>query len=186
MNPLIQRLKNYGEMSAEAESALAGKTRHWEKKKGDHFLIQGQRSSSYFLLEKGLLRAYFFKNDKEVNSWFGGENEIFGSIIPTYTLLPSFENIQFLEDSSVFSISSEDLNELYVQFPELNAIGRKIAEEVCIILEERIFSLHTQSATERYESLITKTPFIIRRVSLGHIASYLGITQETLSRIRKL
>jgi len=67
----------------------------------------------------------------------------------------------------------------------LDIIGRKIAEELCIILEERITSLHTESAEERYQSLVTNHPHLLQRLSLGHIASYLGITQETLSRIRK-
>jgi len=64
-------------------------------------------------------------------------------------------------------------------------MGRKMAEEMCIILEERITSLHIESAEERYRSLIDDFPDILQRVNLGHIASYLGITQETLSRIRK-
>lgn len=91
----------------------------------------------------------------------------------------------FLEDSEVYSISVEDLNQLYKTHPELNLIGRKIAEELCEILEERITSLHIESAEERYQSLIKMHPEILQRVSLGQIASHLGITQETLSRIRK-
>ncbi|SPZ94201.1 Uncharacterised protein [Sphingobacterium multivorum] len=120
-----------------------------------------------------------------MNSWFGEENQIFGSILPVYTEKPSFENIQLLEDSEIYAISVDDLNELYRIYPELNLIGRKIAEEVCIILEERIMSLHTKSAVERYQSLIRLQPNLLNRINLGHIASYLGITQETLSRIRR-
>lgn len=185
MNPLIAKFKKYGSLSLEAEEEIEKRCKNFAKKKSDHFLKAGQAVASYFVLEKGLIRVYFNRNGKEINAWFGAENEIFGSILPIYAQQPSFENIQFLEDSVVYAISVDDLNHLYLLFPELNVIGRKIAEELCIILEERITSLHTESAEERYHGLIEKYPQLLQRISLGHIASFLGITQETLSRIRK-
>lgn len=185
MNPLIDRLKQYGELSAGAEQELDKKTNSFHKKKDDFLLKQGQVISSLFILEKGLVRAYFTKQHKEVNTWFVAENILSGSILPLYTHKPSFENIQFLEDAIVHAISTDDLQQLYKKFPELNIIGRKIAEELCVILEERITSLHTESAEERYHALINAYPDLLQRINLGHIASYLGITQETLSRIRR-
>lgn len=185
MNPIIQQLKKYGWLSEEAEKEIDRKTKYFSRKKGEYFLKKGQNISSYFVIDKGLIRAYFINDDKEINTWFGEENQIFCSILPVYTNTLSFENIQFLEDSQVYAISAEDLNEWYNTYPEMNLIGRKIAEEVCVILEERTTSLHTQSAIERYHWLIEKQPNLLNRINLGHIASYLGITQETLSRIRK-
>ncbi|KKX47870.1 hypothetical protein [Sphingobacterium sp. IITKGP-BTPF85] len=67
----------------------------------------------------------------------------------------------------------------------METIGRKLAEEYCKILEERAISLQTESAEERYNTLLKNETAAAQRISLGHIASYLGITQETLSRIRK-
>ena len=186
MNPLVEQFRKYGHLQEAIEQDIEDRTNYFLKRKGEHFLKEGQHISSYFVLKKGLIRAYFFKNGKELNSWFGEENQIFGSILPVYTQKPSFENIQFLEDTEIYAISADSLNELYRKYPELNFIGRKIAEEVCIVLEERIISLHTESATERYHSLIKQQPNLLNRVNLGHIASYLGITQETLSRIRRL
>lgn len=185
MNPFIKELKKYGPISSEAERAIELKTKRFLKKKNEHFLKQGQVFSSYFVVSKGIFRAYFHRNEKEVNTWFGAENQIFGSILPVYANKPSPENIQFLEDSELYAISIEDFNELYFAYPELNRVGRKIAEELCIILEERINSLHTETAQERYQSLISWQPYLLQPVNLGHIASFLGITQETLSRIRK-
>jgi CRP-like cAMP-binding protein len=184
-NPIIQQFLKYGNLSNEAAKEIDSKTNFFLKKKNEHFLRDGQILSSYFVITKGLIRAYFYRNQKEVNTWFGEENQIFGSILPIYANKPSFENIEFLEDSEIYSISSNDLNDLYRTYPELNLIGRKIAEEVCIILEERAVSLHTESAAERYKTLIRLQPNLLNRINLGHIASYLGITQETLSRIRK-
>ncbi len=186
MNPLIRQLKKYGTISEDVQRDIDGRTKYLSKKKDDHLLRAGQSVSSYFVIEKGLIRAYFIRNGKEVNSWFAEEDQIFGSILPVYTDRPSFENLQFMEDSEIFALSADDLNDLYLMHPELNLIGRKIAEEVCVVLEERIMSLHTESALERYQSLIKNQPNVFNRINLGHIASYLGITQETLSRIRKL
>jgi CRP-like cAMP-binding protein len=185
-NPLVHQFCRYGYLSDEAAKDIDQRTKHFIKKKSEHFLKEGQNLSCYFVIAKGIIRVYFHKNEKEVNAWFGEENQIFGSILPIYANKPSFENIQFLEDSEIYAISSHDLNDLYRLYPELNLIGRKIAEEVCIILEERAVSLHTESAAERYETLIRLQPNLLNRINLGHIASYLGIKQETLSRIRKL
>ena len=102
MNPLISRLKIYGELSAEAEEELHKRITCLQKKKDDFLLRQGQVLSGLFLLEKGLVRVYFMRNGKEMNAWFGMENMLPGSILPLYTNKPSFENIQFLEDSIVY------------------------------------------------------------------------------------
>ena len=184
MNPLISEFRKYGNVSSEIEAELNNYINVSHKKKGDFFLKQGQINSSLFVIQEGLVRIYYKKDDKEINSWFGMENEFIGSIMPLYAQKPSFENIQFLEDSVIYFISSENLDKIYKLHPTLNLIGRKIAEKLCEILEERIISLHTENAEERYKALVSKHPDLIQRVNLGHIASYLGITQETLSRIR--
>ncbi|MEJ5053510.1 Crp/Fnr family transcriptional regulator [Sphingobacterium sp. MYb382] len=185
MNPLIEQLKKYGYLSEKLQEEIAKRTQFFSKNKYEHLLREGQIMSSYFVISKGIIRSYFHANGKEVNSWFGEENEIFCSVLPLYKRRPSFENIQFLEDSELYILSVEDLDAIYQQFPEFNLIGRLLAEEVCIIMEERITSLHTEFAIERYHSLIKKQPKLLNRINLGHIASYLGITAETLSRIRR-
>ncbi|WP_083342574.1 Crp/Fnr family transcriptional regulator [Flavobacterium tructae] len=185
INPLIQQFKKYGTLSSIAETAIEQKTKIFIKKKNEHFLKQGQLLTSYFVVKKGVFRAYINRNEKEINVWFGEENQIFGAIMPMYANKPSPEYIQFLEDSEVYAIAVDDLEILYEQYPELNRIGRKIAEELCVILEDRITSLHTESATERYQSLMEQQPSLVERINLGHIASFLRVTQETLSRIRK-
>jgi len=77
------------------------------------------------VIEKGAARVFYIKDGKEVNTWFGLENELIGSILPLYSSQPSFEYIQFLEDSIIYSISQEALNEIYVTYPAFNFIGRK-------------------------------------------------------------
>lgn len=184
MNPILVQFKKYGTISSEAQTEFYKKCVVQHRKKGDFYLKQGQNSSGLFVIEKGLVRAFFLKNNKEINSWFGWENLILGSISPLFFNQSSKENIQFLEDSLICSLSRQNLYELCQKYAEINTIWRKMTEEYCQILEERIFSLQTLSATERYHELIYKFPELLQRVSLGHLASYLGVSQETLSRIR--
>ncbi|MDN3705884.1 Crp/Fnr family transcriptional regulator [Myroides ceti] len=185
MNALVQLFKKFGNIPPEVEKVLTDKSGYLIKDKGDFFLKQGQTVSSLFVMEKGAVRAYFIKDGKEVNSWFGFEHEFLGSILPLFANQPSFENIQFLEPSILYYIPIKDLNKLYREYPEMNDIGRKIAEDYCRILEERIISLQTESAEQRYHTLLKSNRNELQRISLGQIASYLGVTQETLSRIRK-
>ena len=185
MNALINKFKEYGNLSPEIEEELNNYVKCQTRQKGDFFLKQGQIISSLFVIETGLVRAYYIKDNREINSWFGFENIILGSAFPVFYDKPSYENIQFLEPSTYYYLTSKDLNDLYKRFPEMNTIGRKMAEEYCVILEERIGSLQTENAEQRYHSLLKFQPDAIQRISLGHIASYLGITQETLSRIRR-
>lgn len=185
MNLLTEHLKKYGNLTFELENDLKNKIKFLKKHKGDFLLKEGQVVSNLFIIEKGLVRSFYNSNEREVNVWFGFENIILGSITPLFFNQPSIENIQFLEDSTLFYISSKDLNEIYKNSLEMNIIGRKMAEEYCQILEERAFSLQTQSAEQRYKDLLKNQPESIQRISLGHLASYLGVSQETLSRIRK-
>jgi CRP-like cAMP-binding protein len=100
------------------------------------------------------------------------------------TQTPNFENIEILEDSTLYAISYESLQYLYHHYPEFNLLGRRLVEKYYVELMERTLSFQFQSARERYLQLLTNRPQILQRASLGHIASYLGISQETLSRIR--
>lgn len=185
MNPLIRKFKEYGHIDPEVETELIKRIKFQTRPKGDFFLKKGQASSSLFLIEEGLVRSYFIKDDREINSWFGFENIILGSVLPLFYNLPAFENIQFLETSTICYISGNDLNELYKKYNDMNTVGRIMAEEYCKILEDRVTSLQTGTAEQRYNTLLRDQPDAVQRISLGHIASYLGITQETLSRIRK-
>lgn len=185
MNPLLRQLKKYGNLAVEIEAELNVKIKILKKKKGSFLLKNGQIISNLFVIETGLVRSYYQTEKREINLWFGFENTILGSIIPLYFSQPSIENIQFLEDTTLYYISQEDLESFYKYSQGMNTIGRKIAEEYCAVLEERSFILQTQTAEDRYHWFLKSYPEALQRISLGHISSYLGISQETLSRIRK-
>lgn len=184
MNPLVRQLREYGNLSTETEAELNKKIKVLTKQKGDFLLKEGQVVSNLFVIETGLVRSFYNVDGKETNVWFGFENGILGSVMPLFFNQPSIENIQFLEDTTLFYIPRSDLETFYKTSHEMSNIGRKMAEDYCKILEERAFLLQTHTAKQRYDWLIKNRPDAIQRISLGHIASYLGISQETLSRIK--
>ncbi|MCZ8215813.1 MAG: Crp/Fnr family transcriptional regulator [Cyclobacteriaceae bacterium] len=185
MNTLIREFKKFGTISTDAELDFHKRVVREERRKGSFYIKEGQTTSGLFIIEKGLVRMFYRKNDKEINSLFAIEDEVVTSSRTFFFELPAKEYIQFLEDSIIYSISRNDLYELCAIYPEINTIERMATEAYSLALEDRIFSLQTLSAVERYEELVRDYPQILQRVSLGHIASYLGVALETISRIRK-
>ena len=97
---------------------------------------------------------------------------------------PGYESIELLENAVLYRISSKDLQDLYRQNIHIANWGRKFAEYELLKAEQRFMDLQFKTATERYQDLLVNSPAILKRVQLGYIASYLGITQVSLSRIR--
>lgn len=180
----IDNLRKYGTISPETAQLLLPLIRHCTKSKGSLLLRKGQLTTGLYILEKGIMRFYYEREGKEITTWFCKENQVaFSSAF--FFKIRSFENIQLLEDSSVYYVTDADFNQLYKESEEMNTIGRKLSEEYCMEFEERVASLQTQTALERYEKLLHSSPDIFQRVQLGQIASYLAVSQETLSRIRR-
>lgn len=150
-----------------------------------HILLrEGQVERKIYFIKKGFARAFYFKDSKEYTSWFMGEGDIMISILSFFSRKPAQENIELTEDSIIQSTSWEQLQKLYQDFVEFNIIGRILTEQYYVQSEERAIALRTLHAKDRYDALIQTHPQILQKVSLGHIASHLGINQETLSRIR--
>lgn len=154
-------------------------------KKKEKLLHIGETSKYIYFIAKGTLRSYYLDqggNDK--TSWFLFENELAISVFSFFSQKPSFESLEALEECVLLRLSFNKLKQLYIEFPEFNYIGRILTEQYYIRSEAKANALRMLSANERYQQLLVQYPHIIQRVSLGHIASYLGITQHTLSRIR--
>ncbi len=152
--------------------------------KKSFLLKQGQVCKNICFIEKGLARCFYVKEDREVSSWFMKEGDLIISVESFFKQRPSYENIQALEECVVFSFDYNTLQALYLQFPEFNFIGRVLTEKYYALSEQRLYSLRMQRAAERYAHLMDHFPEIIQRVPSTFIASYLGITLETLSRIK--
>ncbi len=182
--PLLQHLSTIISVSDELKKQLNTIAKHIEVAKGKHLLEINERCDCIYFIKKGLLRAYYFDDGKEITNWFAQENEFATCFYSFIASKSAFENIQTIEDCELIQLSHNDLQKLYISFPETERVGRIITENYYIKLEERILSLQFKTAKERYEKLTKSKPTLIQRAPLGQIAAYLGITQETLSRIR--
>ncbi len=137
-----------------------------------------------YFMEQGSLRGYYSLDEKEITYWFGFERDFVTSFHSFITQQPSIENVQLLETSVLWMISKDKLNSIMDQYREIERLVRIAYENYYIRLEERFVNAQFRSAAERYSDLLQSAPHIIERIPLGYIASYLGISQETLSRIR--
>jgi len=147
-------------------------------------LRSGKICNHLFYVRKGLMRGYYLLEEKEVTNWIASEHDFCTSYYGFILHAASYETIECLEATEVEALSFDVVQQLYALFPETERAGRLILEEYYLRLEERLISIQFKSARERYEQLLKLRPELVRRAPLGAIASYLGMTQETLSRIR--
>jgi CRP/FNR family transcriptional regulator, anaerobic regulatory protein len=152
--------------------------------KGSLLLEQGKVCRYIYFMESGFARGFYYQKGKDITSWFALENDIITSVYSFISQKPGIENIEILENSLLQCISYDKLQRFYKDYPEFNLIGRLLTEKYYIQLESRVSFLQYLPAKERYKKLLENQPQLLQRASLGHIASYLGISQETLSRIR--
>lgn len=159
---------------------------HFEYPKNYNLLKQGKVCKYLWFLSKGAVRYFYTdKEGKESNVWFSFENDFITDTCSFVQQIPSYETIQLLEDSELIAIDYNSIQTLLQKHHSFALWYIKLVEKHYISqIEDRINDLQFLSAKQRYEKLLLQFPHITNRVSLGHIASYLNITQETLSQIR--
>jgi CRP-like cAMP-binding protein len=144
----------------------------------------GHTCKTIYFITKGVARIYYFNDGIDITESFAFENNIVARIESLFTGKPSRKAIQILEDSEIIAINANELFKLYDQFPEIERLFRKIFEAAYVDTVNRVEGIQFHSADERYQALLEQAPDVIKRVPLKYIASYLGITQQSLSRIR--
>lgn len=150
-----------------------------------HMLFRADKiEPNVYFIKKGIVRAYIDLEDNEITYWFGKEGQTVISMKSYVESRKGYENIELLEDGEFYELKTKDLQKLFNEDIHIANWGRKFAEQELVIMEERFISRQFRTATERYKELLKDEPDLIQRVQLGHIASYLGITQVSLSRIR--
>ena len=153
-------------------------------KKDEHLVEKGEQAPYLYFISKGIVRVYYIKDGKDITDWLASENQFISSLVSLFTKKPSDQYVQVLEDTQLIAMSHNELEKLYDKYHSLERIGRLITTQNLLRLQERVIALQFYSAKEKYELLLKNNPQIIQRVSLTHIASFLGITLETLSRVR--
>ncbi len=154
--------------------------------KGSFLAKPGLPSENLYLICRGVARCYRKLGDKEITTWINEEGEIIGSIQGLGEgNRNEAEYIQALEELELVVLPKASVEFLYSRFPETNIIARKVLEESYRAAEERAFLCRIPSAEMKYQCFLRQRPQLINRIPLRHIASYLGMRLETLSRMRK-
>ncbi len=147
-------------------------------------LKPGHISHCVYQVLTGVIRQFYYKGDKEISEYFALAKDKFFCVESFIKQCPSKVGIMSIEPTTLLGLKYEPLMELCKQHLEIEIFYRACLEESLIISQQRVFSLQFETAQERYNYLIENRPGIIQRVPSNYIASYLGITSETLSRIK--
>lgn len=162
---------------------------HFKKEsvhKNQILVRQGEVCNSLYYVEQGMGRSYYLnESGKEITQWFFGVGKFMTSVDSFFQQNPSLYDLEVLEDSILYQISKKDIDLLFDKYPKMEKLGRLATTEMLTRVVNKLNAIQFQTARERYDYMLAEFPDIAYQVPLGHIASYLGMTQETLSRIRK-
>lgn len=160
-----------------------GRTAHIEK--GKCILTVGEKVDFVFFVEEGCFRAFRYIDDEEVTIGFSFQGDLDTCPFAYVNKLKSSDCIEALTDSKVIKVHRRDIDALQEKTPELNILIQKLLSHYIEVLIQRNIDLRTKSAEELYRELHKRQPKEVAQIPLMYIASYLGITKERLSRIRK-
>lgn len=186
MEELLAFLNSIHPLTQDLNEYLSTHLVRHEVLKKNFILKRGHFCENIYFIQKGLVRCFYFKYDKEISSWFMSEGDVIASVESFFNQTVSYESIQALEDCILYYLSFKDMQFAYENFTEFNFIGRVLTEKYYKLSEQRLYSLRMQRALDKYHYLLENFPQLIQRVPSKYLASYLSITEETLSRIRAL
>lgn len=184
LNTISNQIDSILPLPAVEKELLLSRLQRMHVAKGKLIISAGKIGHHVYFIEGGLARAFCENQRGQTTIWFGQEGDVMLSYLSFFKDQPGYESIELLENAVLYRISSKDLQELYRQHIHIANWGRKFAEYELLKAEQRFMDLQFKTATERYQDLLVNSPAILKRVQLGYIASYLGITQVSLSRIR--
>ena len=184
MNPFIDAVNRFTTLSPVSQSALEAVIKRLEFGRGHVLVHQNTVCQWVYFIETGLSRTYYYKDGKDVTDWLSAEGQFAVSISSFITQQPDRRIVELLEPSVLWAVSYPALEKLYQAHHELERLGRLLASHGLLLVQQRFDDLHFATALERYRNLMALNPTILQRVPLGMVASYLGITAETLSRMR--
>ncbi len=181
---LIRFFEQYHVISGEALAAIAGISGSIVAKKNTEIQPIGRTCKTIYFIVNGIARIYYYKDGTDITEYFAFGPGIVVRAESLFKNQPSQKAIEIIEEAELIATDAAQLFQLYDSRPGVERLFRKIFEDCYVDTINRLESIQFHSAKERYIALLTEQPNLLQRVSLKHIASYLGISQVTLSRIR--
>lgn len=176
--------ERYSVLSPDCKSELSDIAQVLNLKKETLLVKEGEYADKTYYIVKGCARAYYLKDGKDISDWFAFENDFISSIQSFFLNIPSPHYIELLEDTTLLEISREDAYKLSDKYHDFERMTKNIVVKTMLQQQERIASMQFHTAQKKYDNLLAIYPTITQRIPLTHLASYIGITLETLSRIR--
>jgi len=184
MNDLIRFINRFHQLDSKTEEAVRACFKEEVFRKEEFIVEAGKICSKVFFIQSGFVRRFFMHDGKDVTIWFYGSNQMATSMPSFFEQKPAYEYLQACEDTKVYSLSFKNEQMLLDEFPlfakfHLNQLRFYLAG-----IDEVNYRLKLMTAKEKYLMMMTLAPEIMQKAMLKHIASFLDVSQETLSRIR--
>lgn len=177
-------LRKYVQLTNEELEYIVARFKTKTIRKNSYLFRQGDRCKDLVFVQKGCLRLYYLKDDAEISVWFAFPESSAIEIHSFISEKPSNYYLQAIENSEVFYLPKTELNKLYHHQPKMQTMMRNFWEDVILNLLERFTALQTDSAEKRYRDLLEK-PAYLEKIPQKYLASFIGVTPTSLSRIRK-
>lgn len=185
MTPELKKfIKEYVHLSEEELNVIANKFKRKKIKKNEYLLKAGEVCKDLIFVQSGSIRLYYLQEDVEVSVWFALAHS---SAVEMYSFIsetPTNNFLQAIEDSEILYLPKIELNILYEQYPKMQEMMRKFWEDVILHLLERFTALQRDSAEQRYLDILDK-PELMQTIPQKYLASFIGVTPTSLSRIKK-
>ncbi len=172
-------------LSSECLSELEKRIAILQPAKNTILVREGQYADNTYYLVSGCARAFYLKDGKDITDWFAFDNDFICSINSFFLQIPSPHYIEVLTPGILLEINRADFQQLSDKYRDFDRLGKHVVTKTMLQLQQRIVSVQFETAQQKYENLLAIHPGITLKAPLTHIASYLGITLETLSRIRQ-
>lgn len=185
MTELQSYIKTYFGIPADKLTVLAELFQPELLPRNDYFLQAGQYCKKLSFIKSGHLRIYALKDGKEITQWIGSHHEFITELASLVFESPARWHIQAITDCELYTIPKSNYDRIGELVPQWKDLERLFLAKCFVTLEDRVFSFLSMTAEERYQSLIGYKQSLMNEVPLQYLASTLGMTPETLSRLRK-
>jgi CRP-like cAMP-binding protein len=183
-NTLLSFLEQLAPLSSEFVDDVLDILKYDRKEKGEHLLVDGNVCENLYYIKKGLVRGYTEAGGRNITTWVSCEHQLVTSIYGFFRNKPARENIQAMENCEMECIHFSDMHKLLDKHKEMAVVNRILLEEYYMYAEERAFLARLPSAIARYEFLLQSNfKFMLDRVPGKYVASFLGMREETYSRL---